>query len=171
MKTCKKCGAQIEDGSLFCTECGTPAPAEEVTREKAEATAGRLEDLSLKMRALCDEMTAVYIKGIKEIDVVIGQTKQGAESAVQELRGQLEEQTKENEKLRSRISAMETEINGFKKKVRELTDENRVLKEDADRHRDSAGAVEPAPPAVCPKCKAPVNEDMLFCVNCGTRLR
>ena len=34
--TCKKCGAEIPDGSVFCTECGAPVQEEPVQNEPAQ---------------------------------------------------------------------------------------------------------------------------------------
>ncbi len=36
---CSKCGSEIEEGELFCGNCGTPVSTESVTPEKEESQA------------------------------------------------------------------------------------------------------------------------------------
>ena len=34
---CSKCGSEIEEGELFCGNCGTPVSAKSITPEKEES--------------------------------------------------------------------------------------------------------------------------------------
>lgn len=164
MSTCENCGAEIVDGMIFCKKCGAPARPESTDIcDESE----KLQKMSLEVREACDRLLACYVTGITSMRLSIDAIQDNSAAQISAL---TEELRLANEKLcqmQSELAALQSENVRLTAENQDLQNINLALTE----HLQSTTAETTSEDGICPNCGEAVEANMLFCGNCGCKLK
>lgn len=157
---CKKCGIEIAETAVFCKKCGTKI--EKVINEELEIGVKKFEDLSLKLREISDEMIREYVSKMKCIEIENLNIEIKFKEEIQDLKDLLVMKDDELQELRKQISILEENLKEAKNRIEVFeSGEKMDMKVEKDNQISE----------FCYNCGDVITDDMLYCGNCGVRLK
>lgn len=106
---CRKCGAELEDGALFCSECGTGVESDSRPEEKQETFAAPTVEGRFNPYAVPEEEEEIAQTSASEEDVIIKEESYSAEVTPSESANEEAVEAKEPEKTKCRKCGAEME--------------------------------------------------------------
>ncbi len=149
---CPKCGVELKEEAKYCKSCGS-----KITETKKESQKQVEED-----NANFDEVFNEIVERLKLL-LTCCKKKQAT----------IEQLEKQNSTYRKKIEKMDELL----QKRNEVIQKYCIIMEKQQKEIDTlkAGNISEDNPGekitVCPKCKSKVDENTIFCGECGTKIR
>lgn len=197
---CPHCGTTLKDDAAFCKNCGAKVNSTEMPRVKS-LSCNEFEQQTHEVQKACESLLKAYCTGLEEKSVqiaVLAQEKEALETKIAEQAKEAELKIlslqQENDSLKNAISRAVAEADALRKEVAQLHNRQEELSALASRTNaiggdntvsaepqlnqaapaekiESAGTESPVEKCQCPTCGAAIDNDMLFCGECGARLK
>ncbi|MDD6265014.1 MAG: zinc ribbon domain-containing protein [Clostridia bacterium] len=197
MKYCPNCKSKLRDDAVFCVNCGINTNEYTPTPTSVE----EFSDITAKLMDLANELKEKYVGGMTAMDVNVTIAKEKIISETGELKAQLDAERQKSSmlmreledakravaNLNTEISALKTENEALKQNAVQSSNpapseptnnfvgETQILSSDEQNNepyrQEEASTQTPEQPRFCPNCGNPITSEMLFCNECGYRLK
>ncbi|MDO5346010.1 MAG: zinc-ribbon domain-containing protein [Lachnospiraceae bacterium] len=182
VKLCEKCGAEIQEGALFCSNCGNRI----VRPEKDGADRCVKCGAALQPGTLFCTNCGTPVKEMKEQEEAAAEepkwSPEGmfAEDAAEDPEESFAKEPSESPEEEAAQEKFGGSEEGFAKEPSESPEEEAVQEEfgspakpyaEPSAEEPAVKSVETPSASVCPQCGAAVREGMNFCTNCGHRMK
>lgn len=168
---CAKCGTELRDDARFCKACGSKVEKEKSMSEKADNSAGenRVNFQSMNIfKTIQEQIQQAEQKYLNVEKELIKVKKENSDMKQQilkksDLLKQQEQKYQESQKL---VKDLQNKLSDAEIRIERLNDQivsNSVGLETGEPRKFVN--------LTCPKCNAPVDENTIFCGECGTKIR
>ena len=197
MKYCPNCKSKLRGDAVFCNNCGIKINEYTPTPTSVE----EFSDITAKLMDLANELKEKYVGGMTAMDVNVTIAKEKIISEMGELKAQLDAERQKSSmlmreledakravaNLNTEISALKTENEALKQNAVQSSNpapseptnnfvgETQILSSDEQNNepyrQEESSTQTPEQPRFCPNCGNPITSEMLFCNECGYRLK
>lgn len=140
MSVCKVCGAEIAEGSKFCTECGAPVEAAGTVSEVCD----KIEE---KVEGVYDDVKDAAEDAAGDVEKVADKVEEKVEGVYDDVKDKVEEKAEDvKEKAEDVVEDVKEKIEDVKEKVEDKVEEIKEKAEDAAEDIKAGPAEEAADP-------------------------